>query len=116
MRSSHSLDRMDTAFDGTQLVADAGLLLPATLAQHLGLDDLVEEFLDLGKKPGAISSIELPSGRDGDRPPRREAPPRSRVRLASQPRSSPVTTADQSRVVPGVPRRARLRAGHDRFR
>jgi hypothetical protein len=56
MRSSHSLDRMDTAFDGTQLVADAGLLLPATLAQHLGLDDLVEEYLDLGKKPGAPNS------------------------------------------------------------
>jgi len=53
MRSSHSLDRIHTAFDGTQLVADAGLLLPATLAQHLGLDDLVEEYLDLGKKPGA---------------------------------------------------------------
>jgi hypothetical protein len=53
MRSSHSLDRIDTAFDGTQLVADAGLLLPATLAQHLGLDDLVEAYLDLGKKPGA---------------------------------------------------------------
>src|SRR5664280_2460580 len=56
MRSSHSLDRIDTAFDGTQLVADAGLLLPATLAQHLGLDDLVEECLDLGKKPGAPNS------------------------------------------------------------
>src|SRR5664280_1762542 len=56
MRSSHSLDRLDVAFDGTQLVADAGLLLPATLAQHLGLDDLVEEYLDLGKKPGAPNS------------------------------------------------------------
>src|SRR5664279_4237944 len=56
MRSSHSLDRIDTAFDGTQLVADAGLLLPATLAQHLGLDDRVEECLDLGKKPGAPNS------------------------------------------------------------
>ncbi len=32
MRSSHSLDRLDAAFDGTRLVADAGLLLPATLA------------------------------------------------------------------------------------
>src|SRR5664280_3750010 len=56
MRSSHSLDRLDVAFDGTQLVADAGLLLPATLAQHLGLDDLVEEYLDLGQKPGAPNS------------------------------------------------------------
>ena len=53
MRSSHSLDRIDTAFDGTQLVADAGLLLPATLARHLGLKALVEEHLDLGQKPGA---------------------------------------------------------------
>ena len=42
MRSSHSLDRLDVAFDETQLVADAGLLLPATLAQHLGLKELVE--------------------------------------------------------------------------
>ena len=30
MRSSHSLDRLDTAFDDDRLVADAGLLLPAT--------------------------------------------------------------------------------------
>jgi hypothetical protein len=52
MRSSHSLDRVDAAFDGTQLVADAGLLLPATLAAHLGLKALIERFLDLGAKPG----------------------------------------------------------------
>jgi hypothetical protein len=37
MRSSHSLDRVDTAFDDDRLVADAGLLLPATLAHHLDL-------------------------------------------------------------------------------
>jgi hypothetical protein len=52
MRSSHSLDRLGTAFDGTQLVADAGLLLPATLAQHLGLRELVDEHLHLGAKAG----------------------------------------------------------------
>jgi hypothetical protein len=52
MRSSHSLDRVGTAFDDDRLVADAGLLLPATLAQHLGLKDLVDEHLDLGDKPG----------------------------------------------------------------
>ncbi len=56
MRSSHSLERIDTAFDGTQLVADAGLLLPATLAAHLDLKALVDECLDLGKKPGAPNS------------------------------------------------------------
>jgi hypothetical protein len=52
MRSSHTLDRLDVAFDGTQLVADAGLLLPATLAQHLGLKGLVESHLDPGSAPG----------------------------------------------------------------
>jgi len=52
MRSSHALDRLGVAFDDDRLVADAGLLLPATLAQHLGLKELVEEYLDLGKAPG----------------------------------------------------------------
>src|SRR5450756_2064749 len=52
MRSSHSLDRLDTAFDDDRLVADAGLLLPATLAHHLGLKELADEHLDLGRAPG----------------------------------------------------------------
>ncbi len=52
MRSSHSLDRLETAFDDDRLVADAGLLLPATLAHHLGLRELVNEHLDLGRGPG----------------------------------------------------------------
>ena len=37
MRSSHRLDQLGTAFDDDHLVADAGLLLPATLAHQLGL-------------------------------------------------------------------------------
>ncbi len=56
MRSSHSLDRLDTAFDDDRLVADAGLLLPATLAHRLGLRELVDEHLDLGTKPGAANA------------------------------------------------------------
>jgi hypothetical protein len=52
MRSSHSLDRVDTAFDDDRLVAAAGLLLPATLAAHLGLKALVDRHLDLGQRPG----------------------------------------------------------------
>ena len=47
MRSSHSLDHLDTAFDDDRLVGDAGLLLPATLAQHLGLRELVGRHLHL---------------------------------------------------------------------
>ena len=56
MRSSHSLDRLDVAFDDDRLVADAGLLLPATLADHLGLRELVDEQLDLGREPGAANA------------------------------------------------------------
>ena len=52
MRSSHSLDRLDAVFDDERLVADAGLLLPATLVQHLGLRELVDERLDLGDAVG----------------------------------------------------------------
>ena len=55
MRSSHSLDRLETAFDDDRLVANAGLLLPATLAQHLGLQQLVDAHLDLGAAPGGAN-------------------------------------------------------------
>ena len=37
MRSLHTLDRVEVIFDDEHLVADAGLILPATLAEHLGL-------------------------------------------------------------------------------
>ncbi len=56
MRSSHSLDRLDTAFDDDRLVADAGLLLPATLVRHLGLRELVDKHLHLGAAAGAANA------------------------------------------------------------
>ena len=56
MRSSHSLDRLDVAFDDDHLVADAGLVLPATLAQRLGLRELVETHLDLGHAAGRANA------------------------------------------------------------
>ena len=40
-------DRIQIAFDDPRLVANAGLLLPVTLAHHLGLSQLVQERLDL---------------------------------------------------------------------
>jgi hypothetical protein len=52
MRSCHSLDRVDVIFDDERLVANAGLMLPATLAQHLGLRELVDRHVDLGDAPG----------------------------------------------------------------
>ena len=45
-------DRIQIAFDDHRLVANAGLLLPATLAQHLGLGELVDHHLNLGSAPG----------------------------------------------------------------
>ena len=56
MRSTHTLDRLDTAFDDGRLVADAGLLLPATLAHHLGLRELVDEHVHLGDEPGRANA------------------------------------------------------------
>ena len=45
-------DRIQIAFDDHRLVANAGLLLTVTLAQHLGLRELVQQRLDLGNAPG----------------------------------------------------------------
>jgi hypothetical protein len=52
MRSSHSLDALDVMFDDEHLVADAGLIQPATLAQHLGVLELFDTFVDLGDARG----------------------------------------------------------------
>jgi len=46
------LDQREVTFDDDHLVANAGLMLPATLAQHLGLLDLFDEHVDLGDAPG----------------------------------------------------------------
>src|ERR1035437_4895830 len=56
MQSSHGLDRLKTGFDDERLVDHAGLLLPATLAQHLGLRKLVDEHLDLGTAAGRANT------------------------------------------------------------
>jgi hypothetical protein len=34
------------------MVADAGLILPATLGQHLGVEALVDELVSVGHRPG----------------------------------------------------------------
>ena len=45
-------DRIQITFDDCRLVANAGLLLPATLARHLGLPELV----------GSASTWAMPRG------------------------------------------------------
>ena len=49
-------DRIRILFDDHRLVANAGLLLPATLARHLGLPELVQQRLDLGGAPGRANT------------------------------------------------------------
>ena len=49
-------DRIQITFDDRRLVANAGLLLPATLARHLGLGELVDYHLDLGSAPGRANT------------------------------------------------------------
>jgi Transposase DDE domain group 1 len=48
MPSSYSQERLAVAFNDHHAVANAGLLLPATLAQQLA-----DELIDLGDRPGA---------------------------------------------------------------
>jgi hypothetical protein len=40
-------------FDDDHAVANAGLLLPATLAERLGIEAVVDQLVDLGDRPGA---------------------------------------------------------------
>jgi hypothetical protein len=45
-------DEITVAFDDERLVADAGLLRPATLAVGLGLRELLDSQVRLGEAPG----------------------------------------------------------------
>src|ERR671913_850533 len=54
MPSSHvALDQVDIAFDDEHAVASAGLLLPATLAARLGIEQATDQLVDLGNRPAA---------------------------------------------------------------
>ncbi|MGH7686792.1 MAG: IS1380 family transposase [Steroidobacteraceae bacterium] len=55
MKASHTLDGIRTTFDDEHLVANAGLLLPATLMQRLGLELLLRRKVDLGGVPGSAN-------------------------------------------------------------
>ena len=49
-------DRIRIAFDDHRLVANAGQILPVTLAQRLGLRELVGKHVDLGDAPGRANT------------------------------------------------------------
>ena len=56
MLSREELDRIHLAFDDHRLVANAGLVLPVTLAHHLGLVELVDNYVDQGNAPGGANA------------------------------------------------------------
>ncbi|MCC0234073.1 IS1380 family transposase, partial [Pseudomonas aeruginosa] len=51
MRASQRLDRLSITADEDTLIDDAGLLLPATLAQRLGLPELLDARITTGAHP-----------------------------------------------------------------
>jgi hypothetical protein len=55
VRSSHSPDQIAVTFDDDHAVADAGLILAASLAEGLGLRELFDTHLDLGEAAGAAN-------------------------------------------------------------
>ena len=56
MLPSSKPGRIRIAFDDHRLVANAGLILPATLAQRLGLRELTDKHVDLGNAPGRTNT------------------------------------------------------------
>ncbi|MGH2454825.1 MAG: 5'-3' exonuclease H3TH domain-containing protein [Candidatus Limnocylindria bacterium] len=57
MPRSYTLGGQRTRFDDPRLIADAGLLLPATLAQRLGLRELLASHVDLGAAAGRYARL-----------------------------------------------------------
>ena len=54
-RVSHVIDRIEATFDDANLVANAGLLLPATLAVQLGLEAMINATVKL---PGRVGGAQ----------------------------------------------------------
>ena len=54
-RVSQSMDRVHVTFDDDNLVANAGLVLPATLTERLGLESLINATVRLDGRVGGAS-------------------------------------------------------------
>src|SRR5450755_2232820 len=49
-------DRARVVFDDERVVANAGVLLPAVLAQRLGIEAVIDRTVDLGDRAGAANT------------------------------------------------------------
>ena len=54
-REPQDIDRLEPVFDDEWLAVDAGLLAAAALADRLGLEDLVDETLQMSRRPGGAN-------------------------------------------------------------
>ena len=52
-RGGQELDRLGLAFDDERAVANAGLVLVSTLVERLGIEQVIDETLELGERAGA---------------------------------------------------------------
>ena len=50
------LDAVEVRFDDRRAVADAGIVVAATLAERLGIEALVDEMVELGERAGAANA------------------------------------------------------------
>ena len=50
-----NIDRLQPVFNDESLVADAGLLAASTLADRLGLEELVDETLRMSRRPSGAN-------------------------------------------------------------
>jgi hypothetical protein len=49
-------DRARVVFDDERVVANAGVLLPAVLAERLGIEAVIDRTVDLGERAGAANA------------------------------------------------------------
>ena len=54
--ASHKLSRLSVTFDDPNLVANAGLMLPGTLAQTLGVEQVINDRVDLSGRVGGANT------------------------------------------------------------
>jgi hypothetical protein len=136
---SRGIDRMEVTFDDPHLVANAGLVVPATLMARLGLEGLVDESVRLvgrggGSRPGrkvlSLAATILAGGshidhadalRRGD-PGGAAVPGDGPSTLGTFLRSftfgqvRPARRRDRGGVAPGLAAGGRARRGHDDHR
>ena len=55
MQASHNLAKVAVSFDEDNLVPNAGLSVPALLAQRLGVPEVVDRSVRLPAGPGAAN-------------------------------------------------------------